>query len=598
MSFEHQVREAMRARKELDAAIRARPRELLNPFDNPGQMGFLQSRHIYRLLHPGNGFGKTTVMAMDVDMLIQGDDPFKPEIIPKNKERVVVWITKKYQQWQIIREPIERKVFTAGWTWNETYKVYKWPGKGKMFVFSGESDWELMQGPEPDLIVFDEHPPLQMWKESIARRRGSNPCRFTVGATLTTGITWYVRDMIQPWEQHHKLLGLSMDQAHEKQLHPDVWCWLRGGIRDNPSMTEKDFRFYERAFSSQSVSSKEKEVRLRGGYADLAGDGVFDAEALSDMRDHLTPVRGSSKGMTPYPASGTLHHVALSRLSLTLEEASRASGASDLLRIASLAGSSVDAKALQQLQAQSYVHFQPEGEIEGGRITVWEPPDANSSYVIGADFAQGLVGRDYDAAVVLKIRPDGVFEQVAELHGWWGDVFFARSLFLACVWYWQAFFCGERQVGLPAMRIMWDEYGYRYMYRGRNEALPNRRSSDALGHHRSKADPTLGRLRLAIRNRQIIVRSPELHAELCNYQWRPKSSAMDPSLAHAEDMVSGAPEGMHDDLVMALLYAYHGGIEAPRFEAPPRQHVQGTFGSVLSSEAVFNPPVSDERIPV
>src|SRR5690606_14049594 len=137
---------------------------------------------------------------------------------------------------------------------------------------------------------------------------------------------------------------------------------------------------------------------------------------------------------------------------------------------------------------------------ERGRITIYEEPDPMYNYVWGADFAYGLSDKDFDACIVAK-RPnhkDEPYVQVAEAHGHWGDTGFVDTLFALGMYYWGAFGVGERQVGLPALRRLYDEYGYEYLYYNRNLAQRTMRRSDMLGHHKLgnlQSDPIMPSLR-------------------------------------------------------------------------------------------------------
>jgi hypothetical protein len=62
--------------------------------------------------------------------------------------------------------------------------------------------------------------------------------------------------------------------------------------------------------------------------------------------------------------------------------------------------------------------------VRKGRIEIWEEPRPDRTYVLGEDNALGMVGRDYDAIVILaKGGPvfGGKPYQVAEAHGHWGE---------------------------------------------------------------------------------------------------------------------------------------------------------------------------------
>lgn len=534
-----------------------RPRWLMVPHER-GQRQMLASRHKIRVAIPGNGFGKTTAMGMAMDMLLQRDDPYNPDMVPTKWAPQGIWVCQKFQQMDLLRAQLEDEIWTRPWSWNQSRHFYEWPNGSKLFIVSGDSNWEHIQGIPVDAVAFDEHPDRALWNELMFRRRGKRKTRYMVAATMTQGMTWFVREVVQKWEEFHKAQGLSSDEARDLQLHPSIWLWDKGGIADNPSMSEEDLAHYQEI---GHASTKELDVRLRGGYADFAGESVFDRDAMDLQLKNLTP-----------PESGTLV------LSNRFEP-----------RIIVPDGYDQEEMVLNRggRHHDNYAVWHKDMEIEGGYIHLWEMPNASCTYVMGADFAAGLVGRDYDAVVVAKKRGDGQLEQVAEARGWWGDAEFARVLYLLGMFYFNAFLVGERQFGLPALRRLYDEYGYGYIFRGRTEANRSRRMSDMLGHHRSQGDTIIPNLRTAMKRGDIVVRSTELLTEMRQYQFVPRHAGVDAEYASSQQLVTSAPKGMNDDLVMAMAYCWHAAREVGRYRLPPADYSPGTFGHLFQNGRVL-----------
>lgn len=554
----------IRAHQARERLAELRPRWFKTPHTN-GQLQFLQSRHKIRVAIPGNGWGKTTTMAMALDMAIQKDDPFNPDMLPK-WPIIAVWVCQKFQQMDILKRQLEEDVWTRPYTWNQTRHFYEWPNGAQLHIISGDSEWEHIAGIPVDIVCFDEHPDRKLWTELQFRRRGRRKTRYMVAATMVLGKTWFVREVIQPWEDHHRKLGLTGAQAREQQLHPAVWLWDKGGIRDNPAMDSDDFLHYE---SIGNASAKELRVRLQGGYADFTGDSVFDPAALDRQLDNL------SNG-----TSGCLVRTPLKDVTVIVPD--------DFVdKYKGIDLTSVLKRRVKGVQGEEYVEWIPDGAIEGGRVTVWEPPVIHDTYVIGADFAAGLVGRDYDAAIVLKKDRDGKCIQVAEARGWWGDATFADIVFMLARWYYNAFIVGERQFGLPTLRRLYDEYHYPYIFRGRNETHRTRRPSDLLGHHRSSADTIIPNLRAAISRDDIVLRSPDLMEELRQYQFRPRSENIDVESARSDQLITSAPSGMNDDLVLALAYSWHAAREVGRFTMPEGDYLPDTYGAIFDNARVL-----------
>ena len=557
---QHTLDAIIHASAAIERIAENRPRWLIQPHDK-GQMQFLQSRHMTRVAIPGNGWGKTTAMAMAADMLMQKDDPFNPDMLPKWPV-IGLWVCQKFQQIDILRHQLEEEVWTRPWSWNQSRHFYSWPNGAQLHIVSGDSDWKHIQGVALDFACFDEHPDRKLWNELQFRRRGKRKTRYMVAATMTQGLTWFVREVIQPWEEYHRQRKLNAEQARDQQQHPAIWVWDAGGIRSNPGMTEEDYAHYE---SQSHSSSKELEVRLKGGYADFTGEAVFDKESLDRQVEHVADGR---EGSIEYRELAEPPRIVLPDGRDATDIATRRRGGRN---------------------RRHWVDFSEGVFTEGGTVTVWEEPDLEETYVAGADFAAGLVGRDYDALLVGRKTDDGGVVQVAEARGWWGDSQFADIIYALCVWYYNAFLVGERQFGLPTLRRLYDEYRYPYIYRGRTEAARSRRPSDLLGHHRSGNDPVIPNLRAALVNDRVRIRSAETLGELRQYQYQPKfkGAGIDADMLRSADLITGAPPGLNDDLVLACGYMWHAAREVGRFHMPPADYAPGTYGEIFQNRRVL-----------
>lgn len=562
-----QIAAQLRALRAVDYIRQTRPVWGIEALSE-GQLAALASGHTYRILIPGNGFGKTFCQGVDLDLLMQRDDPFKPTLMPGHPP-TAIWCCQKYQQWEIMRPAIERNIFSAGWKWNDQKHCYSWPNGSRCFLLSSDSDWTAIQGIEPDAVYFDEHPDRQLWVEMQYRRRGRAKTRYMVAATMTQGLTWFVRDQIQPWEQYHRDRGLTNDQALTAQEHPTTFIWNVGGIRDNPIMSAADEAHYA---SITAASEKERQVRLSGGYADFTGESVFDGLALEHME--AAAVAGESGGFVFVPDED---HPDAAKLKTRLMRTSdgepmghRFNGADDRL----------------------FFRWVPDLPVERGRITIYEQPleGERDNYIIGADFAAGLIGKDYDAAIVGRKTADGQLLQVAEAAGHWGDVFFAEILYFLAVWYYGAFIVGERQFGLPCLRRLYDEMGYTYLYHQRREDSRARRPSDLLGHHRAAGDTIIPNARLAVKREEVRFVSRDTLTQLKRYQFRPRNKTQTIDDVEASTgLVTGAPSGENDDLVMAGAYLVHGAREIVHFVRPKPLYKPGSFGDVFKLQETLNP---------
>lgn len=558
-------------RRALEAAVRnarlqqwrraEQPALAFSPHEN-GQLQALASHHTYRILIPGNGFGKSTTMVVDADLLLQGNDPFKPDLMPVGRPATAIWVTQKYQQFEVMRGDLEA-LFTEGWLWNDSKKYYRWPNGARLFVLSSDSDWSAIQGVEIDAVYFDEHPERKLWVEMQYRRRGKKKTRYMVAATMTKGITWFVQDVVIPAESIGRERGLTQKQRLRVQPHPTTFLWDVGGIVDNPAMSDEDAEHYAQV---TGLSDKERQVRMGGGYADFQGEAVFDPAALATMP------RGEGRNgqLVFIPDEDEAAHDRLIRASGGQSLGHRFAGVKD----------------------RRFWQWRPDLPLEEGRITIYEEPDEDEAgnYLIGSDFAAGLPGKDYDSAIVGRMTAEGPVVQVAEAHGHWGDVFFAEVLYALGVWFFEAFIVGERQFGLPALRRLYDEMGYTYLYHQRTEGSRARRMSDLLGHHRSAGDTIIANHRLAIARGDVLLKSADTIQEHQRYQFRPRrmTDTLD-DVHRSADLVTGAPDGEHDDLVMAAAYLTHGSREIVHFPKPKPGYAPGTFGDVFKVDQVLNP---------
>lgn len=523
-----------------------------NPLDR-FQLQFHKAKHPIRAMFPGNGAGKTTVAGVEADYWLQHDHPYQETPLWKIQ---VVWVCLKFQQMDMIREQLEANCFTAGYIWNDNKHKYTWPHGDSLYVVSNDGDWASIQGVSPDLVVIDEECDIRLWREFTMRRRGKKQTKYVISATATKGKRWMYSEIYEPWLKYHQALNIGEFDAMKRQLHPTRWVWPYGGIEDNPGARAGDIVWYSDELALASPA--ERQVRLKGGFKDFNASPVFDQPALELM--------------------------------------DRVNSAGDL-RVAGRNGNFRSLKLLER----KFPHFLEEFEfvpnmlIEGGRITIFEEPK-DDNYVIGGDFGYGLENRDMDAAVVLR---QSTGEQVAAASGRWGDVGFAWVLWALGWYYREALIVGERQVGLPTLRRLYDEWGYTFIYRNKDDEHAAPRPSDLLGHHATHGDLIIPQLAWAICPKdpktgerfpsRIRVTDAETLKQCKEYEWRPRSKMIELSQARNTDLSHSAPLGQHDDLVMALAYAVRGWIELPKFIIDKPQHPAGSLGQVLRHREVWKP---------
>lgn len=242
------------------------------------QTAFHKAPHIIRFMCPGNGAGKTTAMGIEMNWWARHKHPW--QAVPK-WPIASLWFCTQLRQFDILRPQLESECLDAGWKFNGQDSFYEWPDGDKLWIVPADRDWRYIQGVNPDIVAFDEEPPLKLWREMMQRRRGKRKTRFIIGATATQGISWMEPEIYTPWVEHHKAKGLDTERALTDQSHPTTWVWDRGGIRDNPGADAADVEWYE---TRTWANAKERKVRLSGGFENWSGDAVFDLDALDWLR--------------------------------------------------------------------------------------------------------------------------------------------------------------------------------------------------------------------------------------------------------------------------------------------------------------------------
>ncbi len=538
------------------------------------QLQFHRSKHIVRAMFPGNGAGKTTTMGVEFDWWAQHNHPYQLDL-PK-WPIVGVWFSLKFQQWELIRPQLEQRAFTAGWVWNEQKHRYQWPNGSKLYVFSADADWSTAQGIAADLVIFDENPPVKMWREMQMRRRGDKKTRFLIGATATQGLTWMHADVYKPWLDYHQKRGISEDDAMRRQVHPFIWCWPKGGIADNPGMSPEDKIWYEEQVRYGSPA--EKAVRTSGGFLDFNATPVFDPAGVERVEKQLR-ARAKADDVPESPPSGTLEAVPMAK------------------------------RRFPQRPAEFI--FMPTGmEWQGGRITIYEPPRDDANYGMGADMGWGLETSDMSTISVFRREESAAgvrAVQVAEAEGHWALAAFSWLLFAMGWYYHEALLVGERNNGgLDCLRRLYDDLGYIRQWFHKREEFKNPKPSDLIGYTRGtlETDRTMQRLSYFITpyddagkqlDPKIQMRSLQATTQLRRYQWRPRTKKMEMAEARDSDLIMSAPPGQHDDLVLSTAYGLMAVTELPRFERTRSSFAPGSAGDVLRHDDILFPEAKEQR---
>lgn len=272
------------------------------PEDN-GQLQFHKAPHVIRSCAPGNGWGKTAVIAVEVDWWGHGDHPW-PHEIPTDRPRQMVWIAQTYKQWELLRPRVEvwwPAAVRESWR-GQPFFSYTWPDGSTLSVITAETAWATVQGIQPDLVAGDEEIPKALASEMLMRRRGSTKTRYVFNGTATQGMTWMYHDIYAKWRKFHERLGITSEtEMMRRQLHdfgdvvpelrgvPGIWCWPRGSHAENPEATTATWAQQQANARIAAANAAQLEVRLHGGYRDFAGQPVFDLDAVEAMRASVRP---------------------------------------------------------------------------------------------------------------------------------------------------------------------------------------------------------------------------------------------------------------------------------------------------------------------
>lgn len=260
-----------------------------------GQRQFHESKHLIRVLFPGNRWGKTTAMAVEANWWLNHSHPYQPT--PPEKIEAV-WFCPQRDQFDQLRDQIETECFDRGWVWRDQDMTYEWPNGSKLKVWSAYTDglWQRIQGINPHLVLCDEEPPLMVWRELRRRGAGRRTTRYVIAATATKGSSWMEEELWKPWAEANTAAGATIGDggtAVEVQAHPKIWCWDFGGIDDNPGTTSGQ---REDAKEQATRNEAERRVRLRGGFARFTGNPVFAYDGMERLMARADALTKRNKG--------------------------------------------------------------------------------------------------------------------------------------------------------------------------------------------------------------------------------------------------------------------------------------------------------------
>ena len=187
-------------------------------------------------------------------------------------------------------------------------------------------------------------------------------------------------------------------------------------------------------------------------------------------------------------------------------------------------------------------------ESNEGSLSIWQAPQKNSKYLIGADVALGVKG-DYSVATVMNSEREVVAIYRSNITD---PVRFGKILFYLGRWYNNGLICPEaNSIGIATVQQLFG-MNYPNLYQQRKTANTASDSINHLGFKTTTATraPIISNLRRMIEDEDIAIPSSLIIEELRNFIITPSGKAE-------------ASVGHHDDMVMSLAitceaYRTHG----------------------------------------
>lgn len=214
----------------------------------------------------------------------------------------------------------------------------------------------------------------------------------------------------------------------------------------------------------------------------------------------------------------------------------------------------------------------------GGRLWVWEQPQAESVYYISADIAYGG-GGDYSCGEVLKLgRPTGDDVQVAEWWGWESPHTFAYILAAMGFWYNEAELAPEiNDFGSDIANTLFREIAYPNVFVWKHYDKRINAMTDFLGWKTTAHNKGMlvSRMRDALLEASLVLRSRQLLDQMLDYQqW-----------TSGDNRTSFGGASGNDDMVSAIIIGNFCAHDADMAVAPEQGMGQRETGrSIVNTD--------------
>jgi hypothetical protein len=186
-----------------------------------------------------------------------------------------------------------------------------------------------------------------------------------------------------------------------------------------------------------------------------------------------------------------------------------------------------------------------------GRWRVYSMPRAGGKYVFGIDPAAGGESGDYSVIQVCEMTGDQHLKQCAVFQAKCEGPLLAMEAIKAGEWYNDAYLVPEANMGQLLIEYLKSDYWNLYMRKAKTDRFSSTQSSNNIGFWADRASKPrlIGNLAEWLTQGRIELVDPETLNELGHYEIKD------------DGIQTGAPKGMHDDLVMALGLAVEGVID-------------------------------------
>jgi phage terminase large subunit len=243
-----QKQELLKSLKQKELIRQEKVLETFQP--HAGQEGFLKAPQKIRAMFSGNGFGKTTALAVDLIYAHTESHPYRDTSLVRHSWFLISGFDKAEDYWnEIKRWCPPSKLPTVNKMGTSAIKRLEWPNGSITTFYSHDQDAGKLEGTNIDALYCDEPPPRDLW---IAAYRGlrNNPDYYIVIAGTPISEPWMYEEIYMPWH-------LKKD--------PNIYI-IQGSTYENPYLSKQWIKDFE-----GRLTEDERASRIHGEFSHLAG---------------------------------------------------------------------------------------------------------------------------------------------------------------------------------------------------------------------------------------------------------------------------------------------------------------------------------------